>query len=192
MVKVSAVIISTPDRFFKVIIACCIDQRGRLSISLWLKTFFVVRCRIQFIDEFLWTESEGDSLDRLPYAVLAKWSFLRLKFLQIPLLTIFSITKLRSLASKTKVRGRPFNSWGGGGGVGDFWLASFFFLATWWAGYFFPSYMLCRIFFSLLVSLQDFFFLKKVSCLHLQNVLHLHCGYCSNSSNMELQSLIML
>ena len=35
----------------------------------------------------------------------------------------------------------------------------------------------------------DFFFLKKVSCLHF--VLHLHCGYCSNSSNMELQSLIM-
>ena len=81
---------------------------------------------------------------------------------------------------------------GGGGG----WVISgqqvFFFLATWWAGYFFPSYMLCRIFFSLLVSLQDFFFLKKVSCLHLQNVFHLHCGYCSNSSNMELQSLIML
>ena len=81
---------------------------------------------------------------------------------------------------------------GGGGGVSDFWSASFFFLATWWAGYFFPSYMLCRIFFSLLVSLQDFFFHKKVSYLHLQNVLHLHCGYCSNSSNMELQSLIML
>ena len=33
MVKVLAVIISTPDRLFKVIIACCIDQRGRLSIS---------------------------------------------------------------------------------------------------------------------------------------------------------------
>ena len=63
----------------------------------------MVRCRIQFLDEFLSTESEGDSLDRLPYAVLAKWSFLPLKFLQIPLLTIFSITKLRSLASKTKV-----------------------------------------------------------------------------------------
>ena len=49
--------------------------------------------------------------------------------------------------------------WGG-------WVISgrqVFFLATWWAGYFFPSYMLCRIFFSI-VSLQDFFFLKKVSC----------------------------
>ena len=103
MVNVSAVIISTPDGLFKVIIACCIDQRGRLSISWWLKSFFVARCRIQFLDEFLPTESEGDSLDRLPYAVLAKWSFLRLKSLQIPLLTIFSITKLRSLASKTKV-----------------------------------------------------------------------------------------
>ena len=40
-------------------------------------------------------------------------------------------------------------------------------------------------FFSLLISLQDFF-PSKVSCLHL------HCGYCSNSSNMELQSLKIL
>ena len=29
--KSSAVIISTPDGLFKVIIACCIDQRGRPS-----------------------------------------------------------------------------------------------------------------------------------------------------------------
>ena len=55
-------------------------------------------------------------------------------------------------------RGRPFNSWGG---VGDFWSASFFFLAIWWAGNFFPSWMLCRIFFSLLTSPQDFFSSKK-------------------------------
>ena len=76
--------------------------------------------------------------------------------------------------------------------MGDFWSASFFF----------PSNLVGRIFFSLPYALQDiffsprfsagFFFLKKASCLHLQNVLHLHCGYCSNSSNMELQSLIML
>ena len=36
----------------------------------------------------------------------------------------------------TLLRGRPFNSWVGG------WMISgqqaFFFLATWWAGYFFP------------------------------------------------------
>ena len=63
----------------------------------------MVRCRIQFLDEFLSTESEGDSLDRLPYAVLAKWSFLHLKFLQIPLLTIFSITKIKIPCLKTKV-----------------------------------------------------------------------------------------
>ena len=48
-------------------------------------------------------ESEGDSLDWLSNAVLAKWSFLRLKFLQIPLLIVCWITELRSLASKTKV-----------------------------------------------------------------------------------------
>ena len=39
-------------------------------------------------------------------------------------------------------------------------VSKFFFLATWWAGYYFPSKMLCRIFFSLLISLQDFFSLK--------------------------------
>ena len=36
----------------------------------------------------------------------------------------------------------------GGGWVGNFWSARFFFLATWWAGNFFPSSFLCRIFFS--------------------------------------------
>ena len=55
--------------------------------------------------------------------------------------------------------------------MGDFWSASFFF----------SSNLVGRIFFSLLNALQDifffsphfsagFFFLKKVSCLHLQNV----------------------
>ena len=47
----------------------------------------------------------------------------------------------------------------GGGGGGDFWSASFSRLNA-----------LQDIFFSLLISLQLFFFLKKVSCLHLQNV----------------------
>ena len=56
------------------------------------------------------------------------------------------------------LRGWPFNSWGEGGG----WVISgrqeLFFLAIWWAGYFFPSKcstgyffpssFLCRIFFS--------------------------------------------
>ena len=37
------------------------------------------------------------------HTVLAKWSFFRLKFLQIPLLIVCWITELRSLASKTKV-----------------------------------------------------------------------------------------
>jgi len=46
----SAVMISTPDGLFKVIIACCIDQRGRLSIFSWLKSFFVARCRIYECD----------------------------------------------------------------------------------------------------------------------------------------------
>ena len=35
---------------------------------------------------------------------------------------------------------------------------------------FFPPKCSAGFFFSLLISLQDFFFLKKVSCLHLQNV----------------------
>ena len=56
----SAVMISTPDGLFKVIIACCIDQRGTLSISWWLKSFFMARFRIQFLGEFRPHESEGD------------------------------------------------------------------------------------------------------------------------------------
>ena len=40
---------------------------------------------------------------------------------------------------------------------------------------------LCRIFFS-----------SKKCCLHLWKVFTLHCGYCSNSSNMKVQSFKML
>ena len=49
--------------------------------------------------------------------------------------------------------------------------------------FFFSSNLVERIVFYLLNALQDYFFLM---------CLHLHCGYCSNSSNMELQSLRML
>ena len=70
---------------------------------------------------------------------------------------------------------------------------AFFFLATWWAGYFFPSKCSAEYFFFLFISLQDFFFLKKVSCAYIYRMyLHLHCGYCCNSSILELQSLKML
>ena len=69
--------------------------------------------------------------------------------------------------------------------------------------FFFSSNLVGRIFFSLLNALQDiffpphfsagFFFLKKGSCVYIYKMyLHLHCGHCSNSSNMELQSLKML
>ena len=84
-------------RLFKVIKACCVDQRTRLFISWCLKSFFA-RCRMQFD-----AERQGDSLDRFSHAVFAKWSFLRLQFLQIPLLTVCWNPELRSLASKTKV-----------------------------------------------------------------------------------------
>ena len=47
---------------------------------------------------------------------------------------------------------------------------AFFFLATWWAGYFFPSKCSAEYFFFLFISLQDFFPQKSVMCLHLQNV----------------------
>ena len=36
-----------------------------------------------------------------------------------------------------------------------------FFLATWWAGYFFPSKCSAEYFFFLFISLQDFFSSKK-------------------------------
>ena len=49
---------------------------------------------------------------------------------------------------------------GRGGGVGDFWSATFFFLATWWAGYFFPPKCSAGYFFSPHSS-AGFFFLKK-------------------------------
>ena len=69
--------------------------------------------------------------------------------------------------------------------------------------FFFSSNLVGRIFFSLLNALQDIFFpphfsaglffLKKGSCVYICKMyLHLHCGHCSNSSNMELQNLKML
>ena len=66
-----------------------------------------------------------------------------------------------------------------------------FFLATWCAGYFFPPKCSAGYLFSHFSA--GFFFLKSVvftftECI----ILHLHCGYCSNSSNMELESLKML
>ena len=69
----------------------------------------------------------------------------------------------------------------------------FFFLAIWWAGYFFfPSKCSAEYFFPPLFS-AGFFFLKKGSCVYLYKMyLHLHCGHCSISSNMELQRLKML
>ena len=77
--------------------------------------------------------------------------------------------------------------------VGDFWSANFFFLATWVGRIFFSLLnTLQDIFLSLLISLQDFFSSKKCRVYIYRMYLHLHCGYCSNSSNMELQSLKML
>ena len=84
-------------RLFKVINACCIDQRTRLSISWYLKSFFA-RCRMQFD-----AEGQGDSLDRFSHAVFDKWSFLRLQFLQIPLLIVCWITELDLLPQKRQV-----------------------------------------------------------------------------------------
>ena len=61
------------------------------------------------------------------------------------------------------IRGRPFNSWGRGGGrLDDFWSSRIFFLAIWSAGYFFPvSFLLhlcCMQFFSSDKRLQKIFF----------------------------------
>ena len=84
------------QRLFKVIKACGIDQRTRLSISWCLKSFFA-RCRMQFD-----AETQGDSLDRFSHEVIDKWSFLRLKFLQIPLLTVCWVTELDLLSQKLR------------------------------------------------------------------------------------------
>ena len=66
----------------------------------------------------------------------------------------------------------------------------FFFLATWWAGYFFfllnalqniffPSSFLCRIFFPQ----------KSVMCYIYRMYSHLHCGYRCNSSIWSCKAL---
>ena len=81
----------------------------------------------------------------------------------------------------------------GGAAVGDFLVSKFlFFLATWWAGYFSPPKCSAGYFFPLLISLQDFFSSKKCRVYIYIMYLHLHCGYCSTSPHMELQSLKML
>ena len=76
---------------------------------------------------------------------------------------------------------------GGGGWRGGVFLVSKFF--------FFPSNLVGRIFLSLLNALQDIFFSPHFSAglffTQKSVVFILHCGYCSNSSNMELQSLQM-
>ena len=77
--------------------------------------------------------------------------------------------------------------------MGDFWSSRIFFQQSGGQDIFSPSKCSAGYFFSLLISLQDFFFLKKGSRVYIYKMyLHLHCGHCSNSSNMELQSLKML
>ena len=46
----------------------------------------------------------------------------------------------------------------GGGGVGDLWSARFFFLATWWVGYFFTA---VQEFFSITFVLHAIFFFRQ-------------------------------
>ena len=77
--------------------------------------------------------------------------------------------------------GRPFNFWGGGEGgewVGDCWSAIFF-----------STNLLGRIFFPLLICLQDFFPLEMVSPSFCKNVFTFTLCYCSNGPDIELQSL---
>ena len=77
--------------------------------------------------------------------------------------------------------------------VGDFWSANFFLSGNLGGQDIFSLLnTLQDIFLSLLISLQDFFSSKKCRVYIYRMYLHLHCGYCSNSSNMELQSLKML
>ena len=66
--------------------------------------------------------------------------------------------------------------------------------------FFFYSNLVGRVFFFLLNALQNiffplhfsagFFFLKKVSCVYIYRMyLHLHCGYCCNSSIWSCKAL---
>ena len=66
----------------------------------------------------------------------------------------------------------------GGEWVGDFWSAIFF-----------STNLLGRIFFPLLICLQDFFPLEMVSPSFCKNVFTFTLCYCSNGPDIELQSL---
>ena len=77
-------------------------------------------------------------------------------------------------------------------GLVVFCSARIFFPRNLLCGIFFTFSMLCGIFFSLLTSLQDFFPQKRSvqvfvkMYLHSHWLVYLHCGYCSNSPDMEL------
>ena len=73
----------------------------------------------------------------------------------------------------------------------DFWSASFFFSSNLVGRiFFFLLNALQNIFFPSSSALQDFFFLKKVSCVYIYRMyLHLHCGYCCNSSIWSCKAL---
>ena len=92
---------------------------------------------------------------------------------------------------ESAVRGRPFNSCGG---LGWLFLVSKFFFSSNLGGQdiFFPPKCSAGYFFFSPHFSAGFFFLKKCRVYIYRMNLHLHCGYCSNSSNMELQSLKML
>ena len=77
--------------------------------------------------------------------------------------------------------------------MGDFWSARIVFLAIWWAGNFFPFRNALQDIFPPPHFSAGYFFLEKGSFVYISKMyLHLHCGHCSDSPNMELQSLKML
>ena len=65
------------------------------------------------------------------------------------------------------------------GWVGDFWSAKFFFCKPAGQDIFVPSHLSVGFFFPQRRSVQVF----------VKMYLHLHCGFCSNGPDMELQSL---
>ena len=69
------------------------------------------------------------------------------------------------------------------------WSARIFFLEMCWAGHFFPlPNSLQDSYFPLRLSAGFFFPPKGSVQVFYKMYLHLHCGYCSNSPDMKLQS----
>ena len=96
-----AVMISIPERLFKVVIAYCIDQTGRLTSPGDLNRSLCHDAVFSSFSWFLPKESEGDSIDCSTQCSL-KWSFLRLPFFKFHFSLFAELPNYDSLAQNLR------------------------------------------------------------------------------------------